>query len=170
MMRAAVALTALGRLDEAGRERALLGEIAAALPEGANQGLNSARTLLSVAEGLLDGRMAARRGDLDEAVRRLEAAVRAEDSLRYNEPPDWYLPVRHALGEVLNAAGRGAEAQKIWEEALRRHPENGWALTGLAESLRLQKKEMEAAGVRERRDRAWSGADAALRGTRTSTD
>lgn len=158
-----LALTALGRMEEAAGERALLAKSAAALPAGANQGLNSAHTLVSVAEGVLDGRMAARRGDIDEAVVRLEAAVRAEDSLRYNEPPDWYFPARHMLGEVLNTAGRGAEAQKVWEEALRRHPENGWALDGLAESLRLQNKEAEAARVRERRDRAWSGADAALR-------
>jgi cytochrome c-type biogenesis protein CcmH/NrfG len=40
---------------------------------------------------------------------------------------------RHSLGTVLSASGRGAEAQKVWEEALRRHPENAWALSGLAE-------------------------------------
>lgn len=158
-----LALTHLGRLEEAARERTLLGEADAALPAEATEGLNSAHALLRVAEGLLDGEMAARRGSLDEAVGKLEAAVREEDGLRYDEPPDWYFPARHALGTVLNAAGKGAEAQQVWEEALRRHPENGWALSGLVESLRLQKKEAEAAKVRERRDKAWSQGDAGVR-------
>lgn len=158
-----LALTRLGRLDEAAQERAKLGEADAMVPAEAPEGLNSAHALLRIAAGLLDGEMAARRGDVDAAVRSLEAAVREEDGLRYNEPPDWYFPVRHSLGMVLNAAGRGAEAQKVWEDALRRHPENGWALSGLAESLRLQKKEVEAAKALERRDRAWSQADAGLK-------
>jgi len=61
---------------------------------------------------------------------------------------------------------REPRPRKVWEEALRRHPENGWALSGLAESLRLQKKDAEAAKVRERRDKAWSQADAGLRPAR----
>ncbi|MES1244527.1 MAG: tetratricopeptide repeat protein [Acidobacteriota bacterium] len=159
----ALALAHLGRVDEAETERVLLGQILKATPPEAPQGLNRARDLLAIAEGVVRAQMAVGLGQTDAAVKALEEAVRQEDALRYNEPPDWYFPTRHALGAALNAAGRGAEAQKVWEEALRRHPENGWALSGLAEALRLQKKEAEAAKVMERRDRAWSQADAALR-------
>ena len=31
----------------------------------------------------------------------LACGVRFEDSLVYNEPPDWHYPVRHTLGAVL---------------------------------------------------------------------
>jgi tetratricopeptide (TPR) repeat protein len=156
----ALALAHLNRLEEAAVEHAALDQIRKALPAEALEGLNPAGALLGIADRLVSAEIAARSGSLDSAVATLKQAVQEEDGLRYNEPPDWYFPMRHVLGEVLNAAGRGAEAQKVWEEALRRHPENGWALSGLAESLRLQKKEAEAAKVLERRDRAWSRADA----------
>ena len=35
----------------------------------------------------------------------LRAAVALEDTLLYDEPPDWIQPVRHALGAALVAAG-----------------------------------------------------------------
>ena len=154
-----IALVGLGKLDEAAAERELMRSVAASVPADATQGLNSAHTLLAVAAGILDGRLAAARGQMDEAVQRLQAAVQAEDTLLYNEPPDWYYPARHDLGAVLQAAGRPAEAQKVWEEDLRRNPENGWALAGLAASLQAQKKEKEAAAVRERFAKAWARAD-----------
>jgi tetratricopeptide (TPR) repeat protein len=159
----ALALARLDRLEEAAVEHAALDQIRKTLPAEALEGLNPARALLGIADRLVGAGIAVRSGSPDSAVATLEEAVREEDKLRYNEPPDWYFPVRHALGTALNAAGRGAEAQKVWEEALRRHPENGWALSGLAESLRLQKKEAEAAKVLERRDKSWSQADAGLR-------
>ncbi|HEX3126924.1 MAG TPA: tetratricopeptide repeat protein [Thermoanaerobaculia bacterium] len=158
-----LALAHLKRLNESETERVQVVEAEKATPAEAPQGLNSAHALLGIARRLVEAQQAVLTGDTNAAVATLEEAVREEDKLRYNEPPDWYFPVRHALGEALNAAGRGAEAQKVWEEALRRHPENGWALSGLAESLRLQKKEAEAAKVLERRDRAWSQADAGLK-------
>ncbi len=155
-----LALAGLGRLEEAEMELAAVRKAAAALPAEALVALNPARDVAAIAENLLAGEIAARRGDLAAAVERFEAAARTEDGLRYNEPPDWYVPVRHSLGAALLAAGRGAEAQKVWEEDLRRHPENGWALHGLAESLRLQKK--DAAAVRRRFEAAWKKADVKL--------
>jgi hypothetical protein len=81
------------------------------------------------------------------------------------EPPDWYLPVRHALGPVLLAAGRAAEAQAAYEADLRARPENGWALRELADSLRAQGKGEEAAGVERRFAAAWSAADVEIPGS-----
>jgi tetratricopeptide (TPR) repeat protein len=154
-----LAFTGLGRLDEAAAEHQKLEALAAATPLEAIEGLSSARSLLAIAEGLLAGRMAAQKGQIDEAVIHLQNAVETEDNLRYNEPPDWYYPVRQELGAVLQAAGRPAEAQKVWEEDLKRHPHNGWSLNGLAESLRGQKKEKEAAAVSAEAAKAWEKAD-----------
>jgi tetratricopeptide (TPR) repeat protein len=154
-----LAFTGLGRLDEAAAEHAKVQALAAALPLEAIEGLNSARSLLAIAEGILAGRLAAKRGHVDEAVLHLQDAVETEDNLRYNEPPDWYTPVRQDLGAVLQAAGRAAAAQKVWEEDLERHPHNGWSLTGLAASLRAQKKDKEAAAVGAEAAKAWEKAD-----------
>lgn len=155
-----LAYAGLGRLEEAEKELASVKQTDAGLPADAMAAFNSAHSLLSIAENVLAGEIAARKGDMAEAVKRLEEATKIEDGLRYDEPADWYVPVRHWLGNTLLAAGRAAEAQKVWEEDLRRHPENGWALHGLAESLRLQKK--DDASARQRFAAAWKKADVKL--------
>jgi tetratricopeptide (TPR) repeat protein len=154
-----LALAHLNRFDEAAAERKKVADLAAATPIEAVEGLSSARSLLAIAEGLLAGHLAARKGQIDEAVIHLQSAVETEDNLRYNEPPDWYYPSRQELGAVLQAAGRAADAQKVWEEDLKRRPHNGWSLHGLAASLSAQKKEKEAAAVRAEAAKAWEKAD-----------
>ena len=74
----------------------------------------------------------------------LEHAVRLEDALVYTEPSEWAFPPRHALGAVLLEAGRPAEAETVYWEDLKRNRENGWALTGLVQALRAQKKDAQA--------------------------
>jgi TolA-binding protein len=86
--------------------------------------------------------------------------VKAEDELSYNEPSDWYYPARHHLGAALLAAGRAADAQLVYEEDLRGNPGNGWALAGLAQSLKRQGKTAEAGAAQQRLDKAWARADA----------
>jgi tetratricopeptide (TPR) repeat protein len=157
-----LAFAGLGRLEEAEKELATTKQLDTALPADAMAAFNSAHSLLSIAENMLAGEIAAKRGDMAGAVRLLEEATKTEDGLRYDEPPDWYIPVRHALGAALLAAGRPADAQKVYEENLRRHPENGWSLYGLAESLRLQKK--DAAAAQQRFEAAWKNADFKLSG------
>jgi tetratricopeptide (TPR) repeat protein len=109
----------------------------------------------------LGGEIAAASGRTAEATALLRRAAAAEDGLAYDEPSDWNLPVRHALGAVLLAAGRPAEAEAVYREDLRRNPENGWALKGLELSLRQERRALEAAAVERRFARAWRRADVA---------
>jgi tetratricopeptide (TPR) repeat protein len=122
-------------------------------------GLNSAAVLLRIASQVLSGQMAMKSGQLERAINDLEEAVRLQDGLRYSEPPDWYYPVRESLGRVLLTAARTEEAERVFREDLTRNPENPWSLYGLAESLRLQSKEQDAAMVEERFQSAWASAD-----------
>ena len=55
-------------------------------------------------------------------------------------------------------AGRFADAEAVYREDLRRLPENGWSLYGLAEALKAQKKP-EAAKVQAQFAKAWAKAD-----------
>lgn len=128
--------------------------------------INTMAQLLAIADDVLSGELAAARGDHDEAVRRLRAAVAREDALSYNEPPDWYYPVRQSLGAVLMAAGRPDEAKRVYRENLKHYPDNGWALFGLAESLEAQGKDSAAATVRARFEDAWRRADVQLKASR----
>jgi tetratricopeptide (TPR) repeat protein len=158
----AASLTALDRMEEAAKEREAFRRAAAAVPKDRTFGNNSATTLLEIAAKMLDGEMAARQGQYDESVRFLRDAVRIEDGLRYDEPPDWIQPVRHTLGAVLMTARRYPEAELVYREDLARYPENGWSLFGLARALKLQKKDAEATKIEDRFDRIWSRADVRL--------
>lgn len=158
----ATALTALGRLDEAEKERALFGEQAAAMPADRTFGNNAAADLLAIAGKVLEGEIAARRGRFDEAIIALRDAAAREDALRYDEPPDWIQPVRHALGAVLLRAGRAVEAEAAYREDLAKWRENGWSLRGLAAALEAQGKSAEAAAASARFAKAWTDADTAI--------
>lgn len=129
-------------------------------------GFSNAGALLEIASEVLEGEIFARRGRHDRAIAHLERAVRLEDGMMYNEPPDWYYPVRHTLGAVLLDAGRADEAETVYWRDLEINRDNGFALFGLERSLAAQGRDAEAAEVRERFDRAWSTADVTLRSSR----
>lgn len=152
-----LALAATGRGTDAGIENDSLAAIAARLPADAAFGLNPARPLLDFASVLLQGEMAARAGSTEDAVRLLSQAAGMQDSLRYDEPPPWYATARQALGAVLLGAGRTREAADVYREDLKRYPENGWSLYGLAQSV---KASGEASGPEMQRfKKAWEKAD-----------
>ncbi len=163
-----LALVRRGRLDEAARELAALERLAAdpRLEEVTIWDINGTADLLAIASGVLAGELAAARGDHETAIALLEKAVAREDDLNYDEPPPWHAPVRHFLGAVLLDAGRPAAAETVYLEDLRRHPENGWSLFGLARSLRAQGKLEAAAGAEARFAAAWAGADLELESSR----
>ena len=122
------------------------------------------RTLLKVAERVLVGEMAARRGEYEAGIQALREALQLETALPYSEPPFWFQPVRHNLGAVLLLAGRPGDAESVYREDLRLNPENGWALHGLVHSLQAQRK--DAAQEEARLRTAWAQADIALTGSR----
>src|SRR5262249_50277952 len=140
-----------------------LRRLAATVPPDRQMGDNQpAGAHLQIAEDVLAADVAARRGHTDEAVRLLQDAVAAEDALPYTQPPPWYQPVRHRLGAVLLHADRLPEAEAVYREDLRRNPDNGWALNGLAATLRREGRTAEAAAVEERQHQAWARADVTL--------
>jgi tetratricopeptide (TPR) repeat protein len=153
------ALTALGRMDEARTERALLKDATAVVPADRTTGNNSAAELLALAALTLDGEMLAKEDKFDEADAKLREAVRLEDKLVYDEPPDWIQPVRHTLGAMLMRAGRAAEAEAVYREDLKVNAENGWSLMGLRDALEAQGKQAEAASIGKRFRQQWAEAD-----------
>ena len=100
--------------------------------------MNPAHAVFPMARKMMLGELAFREGDHDLAFASLREAVAIEDALLYDEPPAWLQPVRHALGALLMAAGRYAEAEQAYSEDLERNPNNGWALLGLEKARRMQ--------------------------------
>ena len=155
----ASALIALKRMGEARAEQTAFEKTSAAVPPGWQFGQNYATNILAIARNVLAGEMFAQAGQLDEAVASLREAVKIEDALLYDEPPDWIQPVRHTLGAVLLRAGQASEAAEVYREDLQRYPENGWALMGLRDALRRQGKEADARMADARFKKAWATAD-----------
>jgi tetratricopeptide (TPR) repeat protein len=154
-----VAYAAKGKIAEAREEQKLFREAATKVPEGARFGNNTAADLFAVATDVLEGEILGREGKLDDAVEALRSAAAKEGKLRYSEPPDWVVPVRHALGAWLLKAGKPAEAEAVYRADLAQWPDNGWSLLGLAASLEAQGREAAALAARQAFDAAWKRAD-----------
>ncbi len=127
---------------------------------------NLAGAALAPAPAVLAGELAAARGDYPAAIAHLERAVRFEDSLVYTEPSEFHFPPRLALGAILLEAGRAAEAETVYWDDLRRNRESGWALFGLLQALRAQKKDADATLTEARFKKAWARADVTLTASR----
>ncbi|NNC87801.1 MAG: tetratricopeptide repeat protein [Akkermansiaceae bacterium] len=157
-----IAHAALGDATAARREQSEFAAARGAVPEEWVLGNNECREVLALVADMLEGEILYREGKVDAGLAALRMAAEKEDQLRYDEPPGWILPVRHALGATLMQERRFAEAEDVYRTDLKRRPENGWSLFGLAESLRRQGKTAEAAPVRERFETMWAKADLAI--------
>jgi tetratricopeptide (TPR) repeat protein len=158
----ATALAATNKIDEGKAELAKTDQLIAAVPKAATQGNNLATPLYEIGQLKARARVASAEGKRDDAIRLLTNAVGLEDNLAYNEPNDMIYPTRHLLGAELLAVGKPAEAEEVYREDLKRHPNNGWAYFGLRQALTAQKKVMDAAAAKKSFDEAWSKADVDL--------
>ncbi len=155
----ALALASTGKVAEAEAEKAAFDAALAAVPETRLLFNNACKSILSVAEAMIDGEIAYRKEAFEAAFKHLREAVARDDALNYDEPWGWMQPARHSLGALLLEQGRVKEAEKVYRADLKRHPNNVWSLHGLAECLdRIQKKE-EARKVRLKFGEACSRAD-----------
>ncbi|HLU40107.1 MAG TPA: hypothetical protein VK081_12045, partial [Planctomycetota bacterium] len=154
-----IANSALGRVEAARAEIAAFEKEAARTPIHWTIGFNPAHAVYPVARRMMHGELAFREGDHERCFAELRAGVALEDELIYDEPPSWLQPTRHALGALLMAAGRYAEAEKVYEEDLARSPRNGWSLLGLEQARRRQGKTEGLDDLARQRAESWARAD-----------
>ena len=154
-----VAHAALGNVSAAEVEQGLFRTAAARVPDSRYIHNVACVKLLAIAEAMLEGEIAYRRGEHDAAFAHLRTAIALEDELPYDEPWGWMQPIRHALGALLLEQGRADEAEVVYREdlglggALPRaqiHPDNLWALRGLLDCLERRGEVAEAALIRQR--------------------
>jgi len=123
-------------------------------------GNNKAQSVLSISRALAEGEVLFSENKREEGLASLREAVRLEDDLVYDEPPGWMQPARHALGALLLVDGHAAEAEDVYRADLKRHPGNGWSLTGLRAALAAQTgKEREATELDAQIAKAWARSD-----------
>ena len=155
----AVSYAAKDDLPNAQQEQTAFLEARKRVAKEATFGNNPGSELLDVAENLMKGEILFRGGKVDEGLAAMREAVVREDRLRYDEPPDWLQPTRHALGAALLQAGRLPEAEAVFRSDLVKLPGNGWSQFGLARSLRLQKRPGEAAVIEKQFAKTWAKGD-----------
>lgn len=158
-----MAYNATGKADKAENELKTLREIIKATPADASLGLNKTLDVMRIADNYLAGKIALKKNDKKSAIELFKKGVEAEDALNYNEPADWYIPSREALGSTLMASGEYTEAEKVFRADLQQHPRSGRSLFGLVESLKAQGKSLDAQFVQRELEYAWKNADTKLR-------
>lgn len=157
-----MALAARGYYPDAHTTLQQLQKLASSAPADLQVGVNnSAQDVFGVAAKILEARLATLEKSKDALALWADAVARA-DKLAYDEPDDWFYPVRHFQGAALLGAHKAKDAEAVYREDLRRHPRNGWALFGLWKSLAAQGKARDAKAAKKELDAAWAKADVKL--------
>ena len=156
----AIASAAKSSTTNARNEQRIFLELTRLVPKETSLGNNSCEAILGVVTPMAEGEILVAEGKVDRGIEQLRAAIQKEDTLKYDEPPGWLIPVRHSLGAVLMKQQRFAEAEQVYREDLARLPDNGWSLFGLAETLRRQSKNAdEASETQAKFEKVWAKAD-----------
>ena len=114
---------------------------------------------MPLARLVLEGEIEFKAGNQSKGLSLLAKAVELEEKLKYAEPVAWMMPARHAYGALLISAGQYSKAEEIYQRDLEFFPANGWALLGMRDALRGQKRFEEANHIDHAFRRAWRSAD-----------
>jgi tetratricopeptide (TPR) repeat protein len=120
---------------------------------------NKTKDILKIAENVLGAQVALAKKDNAAAVSMLHEAVTVQDGLKYDEPPDWFFPVRESLGGVLLLSGDAKGAEQVFREDLAKNPRNPRSLFGLHRALKMQERNSDAWFVEREFRSAWQGGD-----------
>ncbi len=155
-----IAFANTGRMAQARSELAAFDQAVAGL-EGIERYLGNqpAEEIMPLARLVLEGEIEFKTGNQDRGLELLALACEQEERIVYSEPSPWMMPARHACGALLIAAGRYQDAEAVYLRDLEVYPANGWALPGLRDALRGQKRFDEAVRMDESFRRAWKSAD-----------
>src|SRR6266481_1782232 len=154
-----LALAGTGKLEEAEAEHKFVAQAEEKTPPDAifQMPINN-KDILKIAENVLGAKISLVKNDMDATVNQLRAAVAIQDSLKYDEPQDWFYPVRESLGAVLLKIGDDAGAEEVFRADLERNPRNPRSLFGLEQVLKVLDRNYDASFVRKQFDANWKGA------------
>ncbi len=158
-----MALAGKGNFAEAEAEYKIVSEAEKATPPEAIFQMpinNKTKDILKIAENVLGAQIALAKQDMTSATAMLREAVSIQDKLNYDEPQDWFFPVRESLGGTLLMAGDAKSAEQVFRDDLTRNLRNPRSLFGLHQALEAQGKSSDAWFVEQEFRKAWkAGAD-----------
>jgi tetratricopeptide (TPR) repeat protein len=155
-----MALAGKGRVGEAEAEYKIVADAEMATPPDAIFVMpvnNKTKDILKIAENVLGAQVALAKKDNAAAVSMLREAVAVQDTLKYDEPQDWFYPVRESLGGVLLMSGDAKGAEQVFREDLAKTPRNPRSLFGLHRALKAQDRNSDAWFVEQEFRKAWKG-------------
>lgn len=123
----------------------------------------TSRVVHAVMRGILLARLDEAQSKQEDAIKHWQAAVEAQDKLSYDEPQDWYYPVRESLGAAYMRINKPYDAEMAFREDLKRNPRNPRSLFGLREALAAQKSNADASWVDRQFKEQWKRADVELK-------
>jgi tetratricopeptide (TPR) repeat protein len=156
-----LALAGTGKLEEAEAEHKIVADAEdKTSPDAVFQMPinNKTKDILKIAENVLGAKISQAKNDNDSAISQLREAVAIQDSLKYDEPQDWFYPVRESLGAALLMSGDQTGAEQVFRDDLERNPRNPRSLFGLEQALKAQGRNYDATFVRKQFDASWKGA------------
>ena len=157
-----VTLAGRGEIKSAEAEQQAFLKAEKLVPADAMSSLNPTSRILAIAEDVLGARIAEAKHDNRTALELFNKGIKEEDALAYDEPPQWFHPVRESLGGLLLRSENYADAEKVFRADLERNKHSGRSLFGLIESLKAQKKTQAAAILQREFENAWKNADTKL--------
>jgi tetratricopeptide (TPR) repeat protein len=161
-----MALAGKGRTDEASVEYKIVANAEKATPPDVIFQMpinNKTKDILKIAENVLGAQIALANKDNAAAARMLREAVAVQDTLKYDEPQDWFFPVRESLGGVLLMSGDSKGAEQVFREDLAKNLRNPRSLFGLHKALMAQGKNSDAWFVEQEFRKAWKGGGEQLK-------
>jgi tetratricopeptide (TPR) repeat protein len=161
-----MALAGKGRVDEAEAEYKIVAAAEKATSPDAIFVMpvnNKTKDILKIAENVLGAQVALAKKDNATAVTMLREAVAVQDTLKYDEPQDWFYPVRESLGGVLLMSGDAKGAEQVFRDDLEKTPRNPRSLFGLNQALKAQDRNSDAWFVEEEFHKAWKGEASGLK-------
>jgi tetratricopeptide (TPR) repeat protein len=158
-----LALAGTGKVEEAEAEHKLVAEAEEKTSPDAIFQMpinNKTKDILKIAENVLGAKISQAKKENDAAISQLREAVAIQDGLKYDEPQDWFYPVRESLGAALLMSGDQAGAEQVFRDDLERNPRNPRSLFGLEQALKAQGRTYDATFVRKQFDASWKGTAA----------
>jgi len=155
-----MALASTGKVSEAEAEYKIVSQARQDTPPDQIFAMpvnNKTKDILTIAQDVLGAKIALAKKDNATAIKLLREAVAVQDSLNYDEPPDWFFPVRESLGAVLLVSGNAVEAESVFRQDLQRNPRNPRSLFGLEQALKAQKRDYDAQFVEKQFQSSWKG-------------
>ena len=157
-----MSFASLGKVDDAQAEMNAFTEQKNKVTPDMYWGLGPASPVLDVDNDLLAARIMKAKGNQSAEIELLKKAVAGYDQIGYDEPADFYYPVRESLGFALLRNNRFDEAVAVFKEELHRHPNNGRAIFGLWRAQVVAGNLLDVDAAEEAFKSAWKKADSGL--------